>query len=140
MESRTQRYMIRMADCVAIINELDEIDWFSLFSEKRMDCCVDLFYEMVWRCFGRHAPMRFSRGCRKLPWITSELNCLKNKKTKASKKRCLEDETIDDCECEHLRVEFLLLREEYQLMHGRAYDDFRVRIVSVSPSRVFRTV
>jgi hypothetical protein len=37
---------------------------------------------------------------------------LKNKKTKAAKrskaseKRCLEDETIDDCECEHLRGDF----------------------------------
>jgi hypothetical protein len=61
---------------------------------------------------------RFSRGCWKLPWITSELSCLKNKKTKAAnrskatEKRCLEDETIDDCECEQLRGEFLSLREE----------------------------
>jgi hypothetical protein len=57
---------------------------------------------------------------------------LKNKKTKAAKrskaseKRCLDDETIDDCECEQLRREFLSLREEYQLMHGRAYDDYSV--------------
>jgi hypothetical protein len=35
-------------------------------------------------------------------------------------------ETFDDCECEHLRGEFLLLREEYQLMHGRTYDDYCV--------------
>jgi hypothetical protein len=41
-------------------------------------------------------------------------SCLENKKTKAAKrlkaseKRCLEDETIDDCECEQLRG------EEYQ--------------------------
>jgi hypothetical protein len=34
MESRTQRYMFRMADCAAIIDELDEVDWFSLFSGK----------------------------------------------------------------------------------------------------------
>jgi hypothetical protein len=26
--------MFRMADCAAIVNELDEVDWFSLFSEK----------------------------------------------------------------------------------------------------------
>jgi hypothetical protein len=75
--------------------------------------------------------MRFSRGGWKLPLITGELSCLKNKKTKAAKrskaseKRCL---TIDDCKCEHLRGEFLALREEYQLMHGRAYDDYRVGI------------
>jgi hypothetical protein len=35
MESRTQRYMFRMADCAAIVNELDEVDWFRLFSEKK---------------------------------------------------------------------------------------------------------
>jgi hypothetical protein len=34
MESRTQRYMFRMPDCAAIVNELDEVDWFSFFSEK----------------------------------------------------------------------------------------------------------
>jgi hypothetical protein len=96
--------MCRMADCAAIVNELDEVDWFSLL-EKRMDCCVDLFYEMV------------SSGGRKFPLIISELSCLKNKKTKASKrskaseKRCLEDETIDDCEYEKLRGEFLSIRE-----------------------------
>jgi hypothetical protein len=44
--------------------------------------------------------MRFSRDGWKLPWITGELSCLKNKKTKAAKslkeseKRCLEDETV----------------------------------------------
>jgi hypothetical protein len=27
-------FRIRMADCAAIVNELDVIDWFSLFSEK----------------------------------------------------------------------------------------------------------
>jgi hypothetical protein len=78
MASRTQRYMFRMADCAAIVNELDEVDWFSLFSGKKMDCCVDLFYEMVWSCFERHVPMRFPRGGRKLPWITGYLSCLKN--------------------------------------------------------------
>jgi hypothetical protein len=63
--------------------------------------------------------------------------CLKNKNTKApkrsraSKKRCLAGETIDDCEFAHLRGEFLSLREEYQLMHGRAYDDNRVGIEEV---------
>jgi hypothetical protein len=47
---------------------------------------------------------------------------------KASEKRCLEDETIVDCECEQLRGEFLSLREEYQLMPGRAYDIYSVGI------------
>jgi hypothetical protein len=62
MESRTQRYMFKMAGCVAIVNELDVVDWFSLFSRRRMDCCVDLFYEIVWSCFERHEAKRFSLG------------------------------------------------------------------------------
>jgi hypothetical protein len=33
MKSGTQRYMFRMADCAAIVNELDVVEWFSLFSE-----------------------------------------------------------------------------------------------------------
>jgi hypothetical protein len=74
LESRTQRYMFRIANCAAIINELDEVDWFSLFSGKGMDFCVDLFYEMVWSCFERHVPMRFSSGSRKLPWISLQLS------------------------------------------------------------------
>jgi hypothetical protein len=81
---------------------------------------------------GRHVPMRFSRGCRKLPWITGELSCLKNKKTKAAKRSEASkndvDETIDDCECEQLRREFFSLREECQLMRGRAYVNYRVGI------------
>jgi hypothetical protein len=82
MESRTQRYMFRMTDCAAIVNELDVVDWFSLFSGSRMDFCVDLFYEIFWSCFEKLVPMKLSRGGWKLTWITSELNCLKNKKTK----------------------------------------------------------
>jgi hypothetical protein len=142
MESRTQHCMFRMTDCAAIVNELDEVDWFSLLSGKRIDFCVDPFYEMVWTCFERHVPMRFSRGGRKLPWITIELSCLKNKKTKAakrskaSKKRCLEDETIDDCECKQLRGEFLSLRKDYQLMHGRAYNDYNVGIGEAIKSKL----
>jgi hypothetical protein len=33
-----------------------------------------------------------------------------------------------NCECERLREKFVLLREEYQKQHGRAYDDYRARI------------
>jgi hypothetical protein len=40
MASRIQRYMFKMADCAAIVNELDEVDWFSLSSGKMMDCCL----------------------------------------------------------------------------------------------------
>jgi hypothetical protein len=66
MES-TQRYMFRMAECAAIINELNEVDWFNHFLEKRIDCCFNLFYKIVWSCFERHVPMRFSRAGRLLP-------------------------------------------------------------------------
>jgi hypothetical protein len=146
MENRIQRYMFSMADCVAIVNELDEVNWLSLFSGKRIDCCGDLFYEMVWSCFERHVPMRFSRGGRKLPCITGELSCLENKKTKAAKRskaneeRCLEDETIDDCECEQLQGEFLSLTTEYQLMHGRPYDNYHVgikEVIKIDPKTFF---
>jgi hypothetical protein len=50
------------------------------------------------------------------------------------------NETIDDCECKYLRKEFLSLREEYQLMHGRAYDDYRVGIeeaIKIDPETFF---
>jgi hypothetical protein len=36
MKSGTQRYMFRMADCAAIVNELNVVDWFSLLSEKKL--------------------------------------------------------------------------------------------------------
>jgi hypothetical protein len=47
MVSRTLRCMCRMANCAAIVNELDEVDCFSLFSGKKMVCFVDLLYKMV---------------------------------------------------------------------------------------------
>jgi hypothetical protein len=74
-----------MTDCAAIVKQLAVVDWFSLFSGRGIDCCVDLFYEMVWSCFEKHVPRRFSRGGQKLPWITTELNCLNNKKSKSAK-------------------------------------------------------
>jgi hypothetical protein len=39
--------MFRMADFAAIVNKLDEVHWFSLFSGKKMDCSVDLFYDTL---------------------------------------------------------------------------------------------
>jgi hypothetical protein len=58
LENRTQRYMFRMTDCAVIVNELDEVDWFT---GKRMNYCNDLFYEMVWSCIERHVPV--SENC-----------------------------------------------------------------------------
>jgi hypothetical protein len=59
-----------------------------------------------------------NKNCQKL---TRELTSLKNNKAKASKKskdsekRCLKDDAIDNCACEHLREKFVL--EEYQQQH-----------------------
>jgi hypothetical protein len=50
-----------------------------------------------------------------LTWIKYE-ETKAAKRSKASKKRSLEEETIDDGECEHLRGECLSPREEYQLI------------------------
>jgi hypothetical protein len=85
MESGFKLYRFILADCTAIVDELDVVDWCSLFSGRGVDQCVDLFYEMVWSCFERHVLTRYS-GCeQKLPWMTRELTSLKNK-SKASKK------------------------------------------------------
>jgi hypothetical protein len=136
MEGGVKRYGFKLADCAAIVDELDAVDCCSLFSGRGVDQCVDLFCETVWSCFERHVPTRYS-GCeQKLPWMTKELTSLKNNEAKASKKskdsekRCLKDDAIDYCECERLREKLVSLREEYQQQHGRAYDDYRARIKS----------
>jgi hypothetical protein len=94
MESGVKRYRFKLEDCAAIVDELDAVDWCSLFSDNGVDQCVDLFYKTVWS-FERHVPTRYS-GCeQKLPWMTRELTSLKKYKAKASKKskdsekRCL---------------------------------------------------
>jgi hypothetical protein len=109
------------------VDELDYVDWCSLFSSRGVDQCVDLIYETIWSCFERHLPTRYS-GCeQKLPWMTRELTSLKNNKTKASKKskdseqRCLNADAIDNCVCEHLREKFFSLREYQQQQHALAY-------------------
>jgi hypothetical protein len=82
MEGGVKRYRFELADCAAIVDELDP---------------VDLFYETVWSYFERHVPTKYS-GCeQKLPWMTRELTSLKNNKARASKKRCLKDDAIDNC-------------------------------------------
>jgi hypothetical protein len=55
----------------------------------------------------------------------------KLKKSKDSKKLCLKDDAIDNCECERLREKLVSLKEEYQQQHGRAYDDYRARIEAI---------
>jgi hypothetical protein len=100
MEER--RFRFKAADCEAITDELGLVDWYGLFSRKG----VDLFYDVIWSCFEKFVP-RTSTGCaQKLPWVTKELNGLKNKTTKAAKKmkeserRCMVDDDISECNCE----------------------------------------
>jgi hypothetical protein len=100
MEGGVKRHRFKLTDCVAIMDELDAVDWCSFFSGRGVDQCVDLFYGTVWSCFERHLPTRYS-GCeQKLPWMTGELTSWKNNKAKASKKskdiekRCLKDDAI----------------------------------------------
>jgi hypothetical protein len=44
------------------------------------------------------------------------------------------DDAIDNCECERLREKFVSLRDEYQQQHGWAYDDYRAIIKKVIKS------
>jgi hypothetical protein len=120
MESRIQRYMFRMADCALIVNELDVVDWFSLFSGKEMDYCVDLFYEIVWSCFEKHVPTSFSGDGRKLPWITSELSRLKNKETKAAKRsRASEKNVLLSLDILVKRRSIACIMFKYNILSGR---------------------
>jgi hypothetical protein len=57
---------------------------------------------------------RISTRCA-LPWVTKELNGLKNKTTKVAKnlkeseRRCMVDDDISECDCERLPAILLLL-------------------------------
>jgi hypothetical protein len=108
MEGGIKRYMFKLANCVAIVDELGVA-----------------FYQVDGS----------TKNCeQKLPWMTRQLTLLRNNKTKASKKlndsekRCLKDDAIDNSECKRLQEKFVSLREEYQQQHDRAYDDYRARI------------
>jgi hypothetical protein len=54
MEGGVNRYRFKLVDFAAIVDELDAMDWCSLFSGRGVDQCVDLFYETIWSCFERH--------------------------------------------------------------------------------------
>jgi hypothetical protein len=81
--------------------------------------------------------------------VTKKLNGLKNKITKAAKKmkkskrRCMVDDNISECDCERLRGDFTALRSTYQERHGFAYDDYRIGIkeeIKTNPKSFFRFV
>jgi hypothetical protein len=45
-----------------VINEVNSIDWVNIFAWKRVDDCVDLFYEIVFDCFDHNVPIYRPRG------------------------------------------------------------------------------
>jgi hypothetical protein len=47
IEGGVKHYRFKLADCGAIVDELDAVDWCSLFSGRGVDQCVDLSYEKV---------------------------------------------------------------------------------------------
>jgi hypothetical protein len=62
-----KRFRFRAADCEAITDELGLIDWHGPFSHKRVDPCVDLFYDAVWSCFIKFVQRTSTRCAEKLP-------------------------------------------------------------------------
>jgi hypothetical protein len=108
------------------------VDWHGLFSRKGVDLCVDVFYDVIWSCFEKFMPTTSTRCAQKLPWVTKELNGLKNKTTKAAKKmkeserRCMVDDDISKCDCERLWSDFTARRSTYQERHGIVYNDYSI--------------
>jgi hypothetical protein len=56
IETGRERFNFGAADCKAIIKELSSIDWDGTFSRKSVDRCTDLFYDVIWSCFGSLIP------------------------------------------------------------------------------------
>jgi DNA primase len=73
-----RRFRFRAADGEAIADELGLVDWHGLFSGKRVNLCADLFYDVIWSSFEKFVPRIATRCAQKLPWMTKELNGLKN--------------------------------------------------------------
>jgi hypothetical protein len=147
--SDDSKFNFSKANCEVIIDELDSIDWVSIFAWKRVDDCVDLFYEIVFDCFDHNVPRYRPRGGDWLPWESKCSRILKNKANKAAKNlklsesRCMSNGDIDDCECERLRENFVSARSDYQLIHRSAYDDYREkteRSIKKDPKTFFRYV
>jgi hypothetical protein len=42
LEGGVKRYRFKLAECAAIVDELDTVDWCSLFSGRKVNQCVDL--------------------------------------------------------------------------------------------------
>jgi hypothetical protein len=118
------------------------------FSSK-VDQCVDLFYDVIWRCFDRHVPKSRANRTGSLPWDSKGLRVLKNKANSTAKKmkqcesRCLSNPNINNCECEQFRSEFNAARSEYQHVFNSEYDDYRKEIegsIKTDPKTFFKYV
>jgi hypothetical protein len=93
--------------------------------------CVALFYDEIWTYFDRFVltlvhvwVLNFHVS------ISRELS--KNRKTLAgkkakSKRRCMNNRDINECNCEQLRMDFSELRAKYQHEHLKSCDDYRAR-------------
>jgi hypothetical protein len=87
IETGRERFKFGATDCeTIIIKELGSIDWHGIFSRKSVNQCTDLFYDVIWSCFGSFVPKTAPHCVQKYPWVTKELNGLKSRKTRAAKK------------------------------------------------------
>jgi hypothetical protein len=81
-----ERFRSGAANCEAIIQELGTVDWHGIFSRKNVDQCSDLFNDIIWSCFVSFVLKTSPHYVQKFPWVTKELNGLKNRATRAAKK------------------------------------------------------
>jgi hypothetical protein len=125
-----ERYNFFLADCDSIIQDLRSIEWTGLFSCKKVDQCVDIFYDVVENILNKNVPQSRSKRNLKLPWHSNNVHVLKNrsnlaaKKLKQSKIRCLTNPLIDECACENLRGEFVAARSELQFVSKKNYNAY----------------
>jgi hypothetical protein len=84
VETDKEQFKFGVADCEAIIQELGSIDWHGILSRKSVDQCTDLFYDVMWSCFGSFVP---PHCVQKFPWVTKELNGVKQSCKKDEKKQ-----------------------------------------------------
>jgi hypothetical protein len=114
-----------------------------------VDQCVDLFYDLVWRCFDRFVLKSRSNLNVAAPWDSKSLRSLKNKtnsaakKMKQSERHCLLNSNVNECECENFRSAFTSARSDYQSAFNNAYDDFRIGIedsIKNDPKTFFKYV
>jgi hypothetical protein len=98
-----ERYNFFLADCDSIIQDLRSIEWTGLFSCKKVDQCVDIFYDVIEIFFNKNVPQSRSKRNSKLPWHSKNVHVLKNRSNLAAKKLkqseicCLTNPLIDEC-------------------------------------------